>query len=1243
MVGDESVAVAQRFELRDKLGEGGMGVVYRAFDRALGKEIALKRMRGVGAGDVLTLKAEFRARAAVQHKGIVQLYELVVDGDDCFLTMELVDGTDLVSWVRGGAAPAPDRAAPVSRMTVREGRGAGGSPREPVAQAAPPLDAAGVARLRAALVELCNALVVLHDAGVVHRDLTPANVRVAPDGRVVVLDFGLAGSVAAERPGSDEWIIGTPVYMAPEQARAEPMTAAVDMYALGAILYELLSGRHPFEGSDSLVRMSKASGARPEPLVDTVDPGLAALAMALLDPSPATRPTARAVVHRLAGELPPAAPVFGLPGPGVFFGRRAEVATLRRALAQVVEDRRPRAVIVEGPSGIGKSSLLRQFAAELPGADGELVVLSSRCHPQELVPFKAIDAAVDALAELATGRSDLGTFEPALVQAAVRLFPALSIIPELEGAPASDVARDDPDVRAQGFEALRTLLARVAARGPVVLVIDDVQWDDTDSLAALEAVLRGRGAPPVLLLLGLRSASGDSAIVRRLTGPVPLVPVDRLELGPLPTDDVARLAAVFLGDGDPRIQGVVDQSEGNPFLVCELARYLAARPRESSVRDVDVKELVAARLRELAPAERAALDVVALAVRPLAVASALEAAGLGADAHTAVLALRDALLIRHAADTIAPYHDKIAEATRQLLSADAAAAIHRALAETIERREPGDFDALCVHWEGAGATARAAECAYHAAGNAAAMLAFGRAAELYEKALALRFEGVDRAELLDRAAGAHASHGRGPRAARRYLDASRELGDDIASARVRTLKRLAAEQFVKSGYVTQGWEVMRSVLDAAGIPQPSSPARATLGALGRRARFLARRIDVDRIGDRRIPDDERPRLEILWTASTSMSMIDVTLSDAFRTQHLGRILDVGDASSIARALAYEVALEAHVGGRLLDWHAERLLGYARRLVDRTGDPYDRAWLELGVANQAYCAGRFADAAAACRRSETILREQCTGVAWEISTVAAFLLTSIAMLGDLRGLRDAAERFTADAERRGDLFSVAEGCSGECALAWWTMGSGDAALARAREAVARQGGDAQRWPEKTYRRGQMTEAMAVVHLALLAGDPWPAWQAMLANWDGMKSAMIPSLQFYRSWVRHGRARAALAAAETGGERDGWTRDRLRADAAKLAREMAKDRRPFGAPWAALIEGALADDGARRVQALERAVAGFDAAGMALYREAARWRLGAVTGSTERRERADAWLRDQGVPDTQALVNALAPGY
>lgn len=1263
--------LSDRFELRDALGEGGMGVVHRAWDHTLDKEVAIKRVRDLVPREVQRLKSEFRARRALQHRNLVQLYELVTEGEDSFFTMELVEGSDLSTWVRYGEGAAPpsgprstsespreeNTATTVDGRAKHRGEARAARVKMRTKEAAPkqPLDVAGLVRLRAALTELCLGLAVLHDAGIVHRDVKPANIRVTSDGRVVLLDFGLAASPEPKGPMTVE---GTPRYMAPEQVRAEATTPATDLYAVGVILYELLAGHSPFGGSVLSQQLQKAGDDRAPPIPPGgPDDRLAELAMLLLDPDPSKRPPARAVLDALAGDrrMPSIPPTFGLPVTGGFFGRLAEIDALSVALARTAETGAPTAVLVEGVSGIGKTTLVRWFVADQRRRDPKLVVLASRCHPQETIPFKALDAAMDELSDVAAPLDDLGTFDPRLARAAIRLFPVLKRI----GALSSDETKSDApgdgvdgsELRAQGVEALREIFARLARRGPIILWIDDVQWDDADSAALVEALFRSRGAPPMLLILGKRVDGPPSAIVQRLTESRALLALDRVRLGPLGDGDIARLAGTFLGSNDARVAGVVQQSEGNAFLASELARYLASSKTARSVsRDLDVHTLVAARLSGLTMPERKVLEVAALALRPLPVAWVLEAAGLDAASRTVVLGLRDGFLLRQGAaaeDDVAPYHDKIAEATQRLMTDEGRALVHGALASMLERRAPDDAIALTVHWETAGDTTRAGTFAFRAAEQAAGALAFGRAAQLYDKAVALgSTEGADPSTLLERAANAYANHGRAPEAARRYLEASRLLGDDVVDARVRTLKRLAAEQFVKSGYLREGWEVMRSVLDAVDVPLPRSPMAAQVSALGRRMKFLARRIDVDTIGSRTIPEHERARLEILWTASTSMSMVNVTMSDAFRTMHLERILDVGDRSAIARALAYEAALEAHVGGPVFDWHTKRLLDHARRLVERTRDPYDDAWLKLGIANEAFCAGRFRDAVVALEASEKILRAHCHGVSWEIATISAFLLMSLAMLGDLKKLREAAERITSESEANGDLFGIADGFGADCWLAWWATGQGDDALARVKAAVARQGGNAERWPEKNYRRGQLVELMTTVHASLLAGDPWPAWEMMLAHWDGLSSAMIPRLQFYRSWLRSARARVALACARKARPGGAWTRARLLADATKMHAEMAKDKRPFGPPWAALALGALErakgnEDGAR--QALERAIVGFDRAEMALYREAARFRLAELTGEGARLATADAWFRAQGVEAPRLLVDALVPGY
>ncbi|MET0343393.1 MAG: serine/threonine-protein kinase, partial [Polyangiales bacterium] len=168
------------YELVCTLGRGGMGTVYEARDTRRDARFALKMLHGQRASALYHLKREFRALTAIRHPNLVALHELSTEGADAYFTMELIEGTDFVSHVRGDAppgAPAPD-----------------------------------LARLRDALRGLCTGIEALHAAGKLHRDLKPSNVLVTPAGRVVLLDFGLVHD-AGEQCGE---IAGTPAYMAPE-------------------------------------------------------------------------------------------------------------------------------------------------------------------------------------------------------------------------------------------------------------------------------------------------------------------------------------------------------------------------------------------------------------------------------------------------------------------------------------------------------------------------------------------------------------------------------------------------------------------------------------------------------------------------------------------------------------------------------------------------------------------------------------------------------------------------------------------------------------------------------------------------------------------------------------------------------------------------------------------------------------------------------------------------------------------
>src|SRR3989475_780822 len=220
-----------KFELHELIGEGAMGAVWKAYDSVLRRYVALKLLSGaVGrtrdAGERFLREA--RAAGALQHPSIVTIYDLGDADGQLFIAMELVDGSDLSTVV------ARNEPLPLERK----------------------LDIA---------IEVLQGLAYAHGRGVIHRDIKPSNVRIASDGSVKIMDFGIARLQSSDITGSGA-IVGTPTYMAPEQITNGPITQTTDLFAVGCLLYELLSYRKPFDGEPVPVVLYQVLTTDPKPL-----------------------------------------------------------------------------------------------------------------------------------------------------------------------------------------------------------------------------------------------------------------------------------------------------------------------------------------------------------------------------------------------------------------------------------------------------------------------------------------------------------------------------------------------------------------------------------------------------------------------------------------------------------------------------------------------------------------------------------------------------------------------------------------------------------------------------------------------------------------------------------------------------------------------------------------------------------------------------------------------------------------
>ena len=556
----------------------------------------------------------------------------------------------------------------------------------------------------------------------VHRDIKPSNVLVDGD-RVVVLDFGLAASAGGAALGG-----GTLGYMAPEQGLGAAGPAA-DWYALGVMVWEALVGRLPFAGSPSEVRAAKQRGPGALAGIAAAEggaaaPELAALALALLEPDPTRRPDGAAVAAVLGAAAPTRPPM------PRFVGRTGERAALDAAFAAARTA--SRTVLVRGPSGIGKSALVAAFAAELRA--GGALVLADRCYERVAVPYKGLHGVAaalvahfiadrDARTDLLDG-PDLGLL-PAVL-------PALVSLGEVEHAGRDSApVRDPAERRARVFDAFAGLLARLATRTPLAILVDDVQWADRDGLALLGHVV---AQVPRGLLVVATAADGTAVDPAWSAG------AEVLAVGPLSRGDAAMLGAALLGEHDATTAALVDEAAGHPLHLAELV----AHRHRGGAAGVRLEDAIAARVAELPAPSVRLLSLVALAGAPLPQGLLGDAAGLDGAAWWATLgALRAAHLVKSAGagadDPVEPYHDRVRAAVADRLAAPARRAAHASLGAALERHPLAASrpELVADHLESAGEPGRAITYVEAAAIQAADALAFERAADLYRRALGL--------------------------------------------------------------------------------------------------------------------------------------------------------------------------------------------------------------------------------------------------------------------------------------------------------------------------------------------------------------------------------------------------------------------------------------------------------------------------------------------------------------------------
>lgn len=762
--------IGKRYDILAKLGEGGMGVVYRVQDRLTDTAVALKRVtvsqrqqRHTRGGDMdyqLALAREFRTLATLRHPNIISVLDYGFDTpspSDATQEVGVVDEADFPSLTHQPYYVMEYLAN--AQNLVLAGRGH------------------SIRTQIGLLIQALQALAYLHRRGIIHRDLKPDNVLVMasdddPVGRLKLLDFGLAVAHEVNTRDPDEDAVGTLAYMAPEVLQGGSYSEAADLYAIGVMAYEMFSGSYPFPKHDFTELILAIANTKPDLSQMDVGPEVAQVIGHLLAKQPSERyHDARQVIYDLqqASEELDTAETPGIRDSYLqaarFVGREDELEVLTLVLNNldksdtglspavsempISEETRPvpsdtqesgliftRAWLVGGESGVGKSRLLSELRTHA------LVTGTQVLRGQSV---REGDVAYQLWREVMRW---LCLQTPMAADEAAIFKPFVPDVHKLVDFDVPDAPTLDPQtLQDRLITVMESLLKRQKDR--LIIILEDVHWARSDSLTVLNRLSREVANMPVLLIASYRD--DERPDIPALLPHMQLMTLERLE-----AHNIAELSESMLGAAGRRpdvLRLIQRETEGNAFFMVEVARALAEDAGQiglaglgdlpSRVFVKDVRAVLERRLARISERGREWLAVAAVVGRQINMPLLLHVIGQPQDVLDDWLQMcADAAVLDVQDDSWRFSHDKLRDSLLEVLGDEARRSLHRRVAESIEAIHPDNLEMLpmLAHhwgmtgdlWRELGYTVQAGQQAMVSSANKEAVRYFRRAIEIID-------------------------------------------------------------------------------------------------------------------------------------------------------------------------------------------------------------------------------------------------------------------------------------------------------------------------------------------------------------------------------------------------------------------------------------------------------------------------------------------------------------------------------
>jgi len=824
-----------RYLIRRAIGQGGQKKVYLARDERLDRDvvIALLKTDDLSTESVPRLIREAQAMARLgSHPNIVTVYDIGDEEGRPFIVSQYVEGGSVSDLLK-----AADKHRLPFDQVIRIGS------------------------------QICQALVHCHSQGIIHRDLKPGNVWLSQDGTAKLGDFGLAVSADFSRITLEGALVGTVVYMPPELMLGHQAEPRSDLYSLGVMLYEAVTGRPPFLGDQFVAIISQHINSPPVAPSwhnPEVPQALETLILRLLAKTPDERPASAAEVAKALAAVGSSAPALAERAvqqdakslsrlaAGVFIGREQETKQLHVALNETLAGKGHLFMLV-GEPGSGKTRMTEQLTTYARLCNAQ--VLTGSCYEGEGAPaFWPWLQIIRSYAQELEPEKLLSIMGPGAADIAQVVSEIRERLPDLPPPPPLEPEQ----ARFRLFDSVTTFLKNASKLQPLVVILDDLHWADKPSLLLLQFLARELKDACILVIGTYRDMElGRQHPLSQTLGELSRQGLSaRIVLRGLTEQDVARFIEMTTGIKPPEnlVRTVYQQTEGNPFFLSEIVRLLVVegqleRPQvtsSSSIRIPEgVREVIGRRLDQLSDECNRILTTASVIGREFSLDALEPLSDVSGDQ---LLELLDeamaARVINEMPQAIGQYsfvHALIRETLYDEISTARRVRFHRRIGEVLEKLYANNPDShlteLAYHFfqaSPAGNSDKAIDYAIRAAKRATSLLAYEEAAGHYERARAVtelqeEVDEAQRGEMSLALGDAHKKAGNNAKAREAFLQAA-----DIAR------KRGAPEQLARAALGMGTSIVASGKVDELEV----STLKEALSALGEedtalRARLLA--------------------------------------------------------------------------------------------------------------------------------------------------------------------------------------------------------------------------------------------------------------------------------------------------------------------------------------------------------------------------------------------------------------------